>query len=36
MTVIAVITDPREVREILRHLVKIGRAPPGLDPSSLN
>jgi hypothetical protein len=47
MTVIAVITDSREVREILRHpkggalrrLVKIGRAPPGLVglvPGSLN
>ncbi|MBM3501624.1 MAG: transposase [Armatimonadetes bacterium] len=36
MTVIAVITDPPEVRKILRHLVKIGRAPPGLDPSLLN
>jgi hypothetical protein len=36
MTVIAVITDPPEVRKILRHLVRIGRAPPGLDPSSLN
>jgi hypothetical protein len=22
-----------EVRKILRHLVKIGRSPPGLDPS---
>jgi hypothetical protein len=37
-------TDPAEVRTILRHpkggdlrrLVKIGRAPPGLDPSTLN
>lgn len=43
-TVIAVITDPREVREILRHPrggaphrpVKFCRSPPGLDPSSLN
>jgi hypothetical protein len=33
MNVIAVITDPEEVRKILRHLVKIGRPPPGLDPS---
>jgi hypothetical protein len=36
MTVIAVITDPHEVRKILRHLVKIGRSPPGLGPSLLN
>jgi hypothetical protein len=36
MKFIAVITDPSEVRTILRHLIKIGRAPPGLDPSSLN
>lgn len=36
MTVIAVITDPHEVRKILFHLVNIGRAPPGLDPSSPN
>jgi hypothetical protein len=30
MEVIAVITDPEEVRKILLHLVKIGRSPPGL------
>jgi hypothetical protein len=36
MRLIAVITDPAEVRTILRHLLKIGRAPPGLDPSVLN
>ena len=36
MRLIAVITDPAEVRTILRHLLKIGRAPPGLDPSALN
>jgi hypothetical protein len=36
MKLIAVITDPSEVRRILRHLLKIGRAPPGLDPNSLN
>lgn len=35
MRLIAVITDPAEVRTILRHLLKIGRAPPGLDPSAL-
>ena len=33
MKVVAVITDPEEVRKILRHLVKIGRSPPGLDPN---
>jgi hypothetical protein len=36
MDLIAVITDPPEVRKILRHLVKTSRAPPGLDPSRLN
>jgi hypothetical protein len=36
MRLIAVITDPDEVRMILRHLLKLGRAPPGLDPSALN
>ena len=36
MKLFAVITDLPEVRNILRHLIKIGRAPPGLDPSSLN
>jgi len=36
MSLIAVITDPAELRKILRHLLMIGRAPPGLDPSVLN
>ena len=44
MSLIAVITDPKEVSKILRHpmggalrhLVKIGRSPPGLDASVLN
>jgi hypothetical protein len=36
MRLIAVITDPAEVRTILSHLVKIGRSPPGLDASTLN
>jgi hypothetical protein len=35
MKLFAVITDPAEVRKILRHLIKIGRSPPGLDPGSL-
>ena len=36
MRILAVIIDPAEVKKILRHLVKIGRPPPGLDPSTLN
>jgi hypothetical protein len=36
MRILAVITEPEEVRKILHHLVKIGRSPPGLDPASLN
>ncbi|GAH20361.1 unnamed protein product [marine sediment metagenome] len=36
MKIIAVITDPEEVKKILRHLVKTGKSPPGLDPASLN
>jgi hypothetical protein len=35
MKLIAVITNPSEVGKLLRHLVKAGRAPPGLDPSLL-
>ena len=33
MRILAVITDPAEVKKILRHLVKVDRSPPGLDPS---
>lgn len=36
MKVIAVIQEPNEIKRILRHLVKIGRSPPRLDPASLN
>ena len=36
MRVIAVIEDGGEIKRILRHLFKIGRAPPGLEQSSLN
>ena len=36
MKVIAVIQDPVEIRDILSHLVKTGRAPPGFDPTLLN
>ena len=36
MTVIAVIQDPVEIRDILAHLVKTGRAPPGFNPALLN
>jgi hypothetical protein len=35
MKVIAVITDPQEVHKILRHMVKVGRSPPGLEQSFL-
>jgi hypothetical protein len=33
MRILAVITEPEEVKKILRHLVKVGRPPPGLDPN---
>ena len=36
MRILAIITDPEEVKKILRHLVKTGKPPPGLDASSLN
>ena len=36
MKIIAVIQDPGEIRDILAHLVKAGRAPPGFDPALLN
>jgi len=36
MKVIAAIQDIDEIKHILRHLIKIGRAPPGLDESSVN
>ena len=36
MKVIAIIQEPNEFKRILRHLVKIGRSPPGLDPTALN
>ena len=36
MKVLAVITDPPEVRRILLHLIKPGVAPPGLDASALS
>ena len=36
MKVIAVIEDSDELKRILRHLVKIGRSPPGFDPDRLN
>jgi hypothetical protein len=35
MKVKAVITDPEQVRRILRHLIKTGAAPPDLDPASV-
>ena len=36
MNVIAVIEDPDEIERILRHLVTIGRSPPGFDPDRLS
>ena len=36
MKIIAVITDPVQVLRILRHLVRTGKPPPGLDPASLS
>ncbi len=36
MRILAFIIDPQEVRKILKHLVKIGKPPPGLNPASLN
>ena len=36
MKVIAIIEDPDELGRILRHLVKMGRSPPGFDPDRLN
>ena len=36
MKIIAIIMDPVEIEKILQHLVKIGRAPPGLDLTNLN
>jgi hypothetical protein len=36
MRILAVITDPQQVRKILLHLIKTGKAPPGLDAASLN
>ena len=35
MRVLAVITNAAEVKKILRHLIKIGCPPPGLDPALL-
>jgi hypothetical protein len=36
MRIVAVITEPQQVRKILLHLIKTGKAPPGLDPACLN
>jgi len=35
MKIITVIIDPAQVLKILRHLLKTGTPPPGLDPGSL-
>ena len=34
--IVAIIQIPGEIRDILAHLVKIGRAPPDLNPALLN
>jgi len=36
MKVVAVIEDPVEIRRILRHLIKIGRSPPGVRLSCVS
>ena len=36
MKVLAVIESPEEIERILRHLIKMGRSPPGFDPDRLN
>ena len=36
MRILAIITNPQEVKKILHQLVKTGKPPPGLDASSLN
>ena len=36
MRIMAVITEPQQMRKILLHLINTGKAPPGLDSASLN
>jgi hypothetical protein len=36
MRILAVTIEPQQVRKILLHLIKTGKAPPRLDPASLN
>ena len=36
LRVIAVIRNPVQIIKILNHLVRTGRAPPGLDPTTLD
>jgi hypothetical protein len=36
MKIIAIILDSEETTKILKHLIKIGRAPPNFNPGSLN
>jgi hypothetical protein len=36
MRIMAVVTETRQVCKILLHLIKTGKAPPGLDPACLN
>jgi hypothetical protein len=35
MKVLSVITDPYEIKKILKHLLKTNKAPPGLDEKVL-
>ena len=36
MKIIAIILDSEETTKILKHLIKIGRAPPNFDTTSIN
>ena len=36
LRVIAVIQNPVQITKILNHLVRTGRAPPGLDPTTVD
>jgi len=36
MRIIAIIQDVSEIRNILKHLRKIGRVPPGVDNNSFD
>ncbi len=36
MKIVSIIMDPEETVKLLKHLLKIGRAPPNLNIASLN